>query len=151
MRPNTEGPSKMPPMISPITRACPSRSASQPQPSVASMMTAIWSRSRVMGHQDRFWLDADRGPLNDLYQGIEKLCCGIRGRNGWITRSPPWGGGDAVIPELLRVFSRDWRVRFVASDPVGPGRAFLFSGKTSKTFLRVEKPYARILACLTGS
>src|SRR5579884_1119974 len=48
MRPRTEGPSRIPPIISPMTRACPSLRASHPQTSVTARMTDICTRSRVI-------------------------------------------------------------------------------------------------------
>ena len=48
MRPSREGPSKMPPTISPTTRACPSLVASHAQAIVVSRTTEIWMRSRFI-------------------------------------------------------------------------------------------------------
>src|SRR5579859_2669838 len=47
-RPKTDGPMRMPPIISPITRAWPTLSASQPQLTVINRTMAIWVRSKVM-------------------------------------------------------------------------------------------------------
>ena len=51
-RPKADGPTRMPPMISPITRAWPTLSASQPQATVISNTIAIWVNNRVMGSDD---------------------------------------------------------------------------------------------------
>src|SRR6185437_5231816 len=56
MRPNTEGPSRIPPMISPMTRAWPNFSASHPQKSVVSRMTDICrSRSVTVIYTHEQW------------------------------------------------------------------------------------------------
>src|SRR5882672_2332656 len=47
-RPKTDGPMRMPPIISPITRAWPTLSASQPQLTVINRMMAIWVSRRDM-------------------------------------------------------------------------------------------------------
>src|SRR5487761_1369944 len=47
-RPNTDGPIRIPPMISPMTRACPSLRASHPQKTVTSRTTVIWTSKRVI-------------------------------------------------------------------------------------------------------
>jgi hypothetical protein len=55
-RPKTEGPSRIPPTISPMTRDWPALRASQPQVRVTSITAAISTKSRVTVHQlDRFF------------------------------------------------------------------------------------------------
>ena len=47
--PKSEGPSRIPPTISPTTRGCPTLRASQPPASVASMITDIPIKSSAKG------------------------------------------------------------------------------------------------------